>query len=133
MLLNNFLLALLQTWRSYQSTHPVHKHEQHRTFPAFHFVRNKFYDRNISHSILLGWMIYQLSLFSDYLRHWWCFEEFHQLAFHQNYSHYSLKSQSAFFDHTYLRSKRKLTITMSHLRMRCLLKVKLDFKKKNQA
>ena len=28
-LLNNFLLTLLQTRRSYQSTHPLHKHEQH--------------------------------------------------------------------------------------------------------
>ena len=53
-------------------------------------------------------MIYQLSPFSDYLRHCWCFEELDQLEFHQNYTHYSLKSQSAFFDYTFLLSKKKL-------------------------
>ena len=111
-MLNNFLLALLQTRRSHQSTHPFHKHEQHRTFPVFRSGCNDFYDRNIPNCRLLGWMNYQLSLFSDYLRHCWYLVELDQLTFHQNYTHYSLKSWSAFFDQTYLRSKRKLATTM---------------------
>ena len=61
-------------------------------------------------------MIYQLSLFFDYLRQCWCFEELDQLAFHQNYTHYSLKSQSAFFDHTYLLSKRKFILLFFFLK-----------------
>ena len=50
-LLNNFLSALLQTQRSYQSTHSLRKPEQHRTFPVLRSGRN---DRNIPHCKLLG-------------------------------------------------------------------------------
>ena len=57
-----------------------------------------------------AWVVYQLSLFSDYLRHCGCFEELDQLAFHQNYSHYFLKSQSAYLYHTYLLPKRKFIL-----------------------
>ena len=41
-LLNNFLLALLQTQRSYQSTHPLHKHERLRAFSVFRSGSNEF-------------------------------------------------------------------------------------------
>ena len=67
--LRNFVLVLLRTQRSYQSTHPLHKHEQLRTFPVFRFGHNEFYDQNILHFRLLGLIIYQLSLCSYYLRH----------------------------------------------------------------
>ena len=46
-----FLLVLLRTQRSFQSTHHLHKHEQVRTAPAFRSGRN---DRNILHCRLLG-------------------------------------------------------------------------------
>ena len=46
-----------------------------------------------------AWMIYQLSRFSFFF-----------FAFHQNYTHYSLKGQSVFFDHTYLLSKREFIL-----------------------
>ena len=60
LLLNNFLWLLLRTQQSYQSTHPLHKHEQLRTFPVFCSGRNKFYNQNIPHCILLGLIIYKL-------------------------------------------------------------------------
>ena len=85
-LLNKFLLALLWTQRSCQSTHPLHKHEQHRTLPVFRSGRNEFYDRNIPYCRLLGLIIYQLSLFSDYSRHCWSFEKLDRLAIHQIFS-----------------------------------------------
>ena len=68
-LLNNFLLALLHTQRSYQITHPLHDHEQLSAFSVFHSGSNEFYDQNILHCRLLDLIIYQLSLFFDYLRH----------------------------------------------------------------
>ena len=77
------------------------------------FCRNEFYEQNIPHCKLLILIIYQLSLSSDNLRHCWCIEEHDQLAFCPNYTHYFLKTQSTFFDHTFLWSKRKLTITTS--------------------
>ena len=63
-LLNNFLLSLLRTQQLCQSTHPLHKHEQLRTFPVFCFNPNEFYDQNIPHCKLLDLIIYQISLFS---------------------------------------------------------------------
>ena len=57
-LLNNFLLALLRTQQSYQSTHPLHKHKPLRTFPVFCSGRNEFYNQNIPHCILLSLIIY---------------------------------------------------------------------------
>ena len=51
---NNLLSALLRIQRSYQSTHSLRKHEQHRTFPVFHSGRNEFYDQNILYCRLLG-------------------------------------------------------------------------------
>ena len=107
------LLALLRTLQSCQSTYSLHKHEQLYTFPVFCSGHNDVYDQNVLHCRLLGLIIYQLSLFSDYLRHCKCFQELDQLIFFcQNYTHYSLKNQSAFLDHTYLWSKTKLTVTM---------------------
>ena len=68
-LLNNFLLPLLRTQRSCQSTHPLHKHEQLRAFPVFRSGRSEFYGQNIPHCRLLGLIIDKLSLFFDYLQH----------------------------------------------------------------
>ena len=112
-LFKKFLLTFLQTQRPYQTTHPLHKHEQLLTFSVFRSLRNESFDQNIPYCRLLGLIIYQLSLFSDNLQYSWCFKEHDQLAFFPNCTHYSLKTQSTFFDYTYLWSKRKLTITMS--------------------
>ena len=68
-LLNNFLLSLSRTQRSYHSTHPLHKHEQLRAFPVFRYGRNELYDQNIPYYKLLGLIIDQFSLFSDYSQH----------------------------------------------------------------
>ena len=46
-LLNNSLLILLQTQRSYQSTHLLRKHEQLRTLSVFRSGRNEVYDQII--------------------------------------------------------------------------------------
>ena len=46
-LLNNSLLTLLQTQRSYQSTHLLRKHEQLRTLSVFRSGRNEVYDQII--------------------------------------------------------------------------------------
>ena len=77
----NFSLILLQTQQSYQSTHSFHKHEQLHAFPVFRSCSNEIYDQSIPTCRLLGSIIYQLSLFSDYLRHCLCLKELDQLAF----------------------------------------------------
>ena len=68
-LLSNFLLELLRSQRSYQSTHNFQKHEQLCTFPVFSSGRNEFYNQKIPHCILLSLIIYKLSHSSDYLQH----------------------------------------------------------------
>ena len=53
-LLYKFLLQLMQTQRSYQSIHHLHKHEQLRAFQVFRYGHNKFYNQDIILTLGLG-------------------------------------------------------------------------------
>ena len=129
-LLKNSLLPLLWIQRSCKSTHPLQKQEQFRGFSVFCSGRNEFYDQNILHCRLLDLIIDQPLLFSDCLRHCWCFEELGQLTIPKLYP-LLLKDPVHFYQTLVSPVKNKKELTIITIWKHWYLEISL-YKKKSR-